>query len=143
MELMQDILRNSGCLAFVDQDGSGALAQIEKRQPDGFHYLTEEAVECLLKNYRERLDLIYSQVLMEEVRKKLETIDPVGRMLGRFEQEPVQTAVGKLIEHTDGNIAAYLHQKYPLLDVYKKQIHENYIDCFPIFCRRFCINIIP
>ena len=137
MGLILDILRNSGCLAFVDQAGSGALAQIENRQPDGFHYLTEEARECLLNNYRERLYLIYSQVLTEEVRKKLEKIDPVGLMLGRFKPESLQTAAGNLIEQTDGNIAAYLHRKYPLLNAYKKQIHDNFIDCFSDFLQAF------
>ena len=137
MGLMLDILRNSRCLAFVDQAGSGALAQIENRQPDGFHYLTEEARECLLNNYRERLYLIYSQVLTEEVRKKLEKIDPVGLMLGRFKPESLQIAAGNLIEQADGNIAAYLHRKYPLLNAYKKQIHDNFIDCFSDFLQAF------
>jgi len=132
-----DMLRSSGCLDFIDQEGKTALEQIKRRQPEGFSFLDADAADALLMNYRDRMNLIYEQVLVAEIRKKLEILDPVGLMLGQMKPDPVGKAAQELLEETHGDVEAYLHARYPLLPGYQMQIREHYIDCFSDFLQAF------
>lgn len=140
MQSILDLLRNSGCVDFIEQEGEDALEQVKRCQPEGFSFLDPAAIDVLLANYRERMNLIYEQVLAFEVRKKLEKLDPVGIMLGRMNPEPVQNAARELMEETKGAVKAHLHAAYPLLVGYQTQIRDHYIDCYCDFLQAFLLK---
>ena len=130
---IDEILKECGCLDFMETGGDLALAQIGKLCVEGWEYLSGDARRCLIDNYSERLGLIYSQALMAEIRSRLEKHDPVGILLGKLQKESVKKSVRDLMAETGGRIEKYLHEKYPLLEKYKRQIEVNFISCFSDF----------
>lgn len=134
---IDEILKSSGCLSFIEAAADRALARIGQLQPEGWKYLTDEARESMRQNFRDRCGLVYGQVLTAEIRTRLQKHDPVGFMLGKFSPEPTQLAVQDLITDAGESMKDFLHGKYPLLNEYQDQISRHYIGCFSDFLGAF------
>ena len=131
------ILKDGGCLDFIGAGADRALEKIRTRRPEGWNYLAGEAEDCLRENYWERMELIYMQALFAEVRSVAERYDPAGVLLGKFRPETVKRAAKELTDAADGDPEKYLHEKYPLLSGYQRQITENFIDHYSDFLQAF------
>ena len=150
-------MEKGGCYAFVREEAEEALASVlaadssavmpetgkalseaamdgpDDAAQDIRPFLSDEARNCLLENYFERMELIYAQCLLSEIRTKLQAIDPVGLMLGKYKTESVTKAAESFCSEHDGQVKAYLLSAYPLLASFREHIRENYIDFFAAF----------
>ena len=128
-------MEKGGCYAFIREEAEEALASLMSAAIS--QILSNEARTCLLENYFERMELIYAQCLLSEIRTKLQAIDPVGLMLGKYQTESVTRAAEEFCSGHDGQVKTYLLSAYPLLASFREQIRKNYIDFFAAFLSAF------
>ena len=124
---IESALKDSGCLEFLIRGGEAAVAGLLSEFQGTGEILSEEAAECLVNGYYERLLILYIQSLMKEVKDRLGKHDPVCAMLGKLKEESVKQAGADFFGEVSGNIESFLHEKYPLLSEYKERIHANYL----------------
>ena len=132
-----DILKKSGCYDFIMKAAEEALSDLSASCPGIASLLTPEACDCIKDCFFDRLELIYSQSLIREVRRKAARIDPVGDLLGRLRADAMREAAGALYQETGGAVEAMLHEKYPLIPGYRECIVQNFIGFMSEFFSAF------
>ena len=107
---IESALKDSGCLGFLIRGGEAAVAGLLSEFKGMGKILSEEAAECLVNGYYERLLILYIQSLMKEVKDRLGKHDPVGAMLGKIKEESVKQAGADFFGEVSGNIESFLHE---------------------------------
>ena len=121
-----EILRQSGCLDFTEKAAERELREIERERPDFAALLTDEARSCLVRNCAKRLELIYIQALDQELQESVTERDPVSAMLGRPDTALEEQQAGALFQSANGQMEAFLHERYPLAADYAGHSLRNF-----------------
>lgn len=122
------LLREGGCLTFLERQSTGALSEIKRRCPEGMQLLSAEAKKTMTERFQDRLFMLYVHPLIKLVQDELVKIDPLEALsLSGDNTEALHQAVEKTAGFLGSDADRILIQKYPLIEEYAERIKENFI----------------
>ena len=130
-------LLDAGCAEFIGAAGRSALSVIESTKPELSSLLSAETRASLLEDFRQRMLLIYIQVLLTELNEKIRRYDPAGFLTGNYDPDAVRAAAADMAAVNGGDLQTFLHGKYPLLEEYRACTEKNFLDSFSAFFDAF------
>ncbi|MBQ7593512.1 MAG: DUF4135 domain-containing protein [Synergistaceae bacterium] len=138
----KNFLDESGCFDNIMSEAEDLVRGIFANVPSSLPQFTDEAKSCMVKNYMARMKLLYSNIIIAEIREILKENNADEAVIFPEEnKESLNKALNRAREITGGFSSQYFRDKYsPVLGEYDGNVRKNFTDSMNEFLLRLSLS---
>lgn len=137
----KSLLRQEGCLRFLDVQAEQALKEIGRICPEGMAVLSRGAEDAMTEQFRDRMFILYIHPLMQQVRNALMEIDPIeGIFMSGNNMRSLRQALEKTADLLGTETDRALIMMYPLIEEYAERIRKNFVQSQSVLLKRLLMK---